>query len=236
MAADEGMAERLRNGEALPTLRLYGWSPPAVSLGYHQDIEDFDLPSLRSAGVDIVRRPTGGKAILHDRELTYCIVTALDERGPRALYRSVNACLLRGLRNLGIDAELSSAEPDFRALYRDPSSIPCFSSSARDEIQFRGKKLVGSAQRRFGRVILQHGSLLLGPQHLGLVRFLSPGIRELEGNMEEALAGHTTDAETILGREVTYDEAAEAIRRGFESTWNIKFEETAEIPVSEILR
>jgi lipoyl(octanoyl) transferase len=230
MLFDEAMAEELRNGLRPPTLRLYGWNPPAISLGYNQRAEDFDAEALRRAGIDLVRRPTGGRAILHDRELTYSCVAYLDENGPRALYRSINLCLLAGLKILGIRAELSGSQPDFRALYTEPSSIPCFASSAKDEIQYHGKKLVGSAQRRFGTVVLQHGSLLLGPQHRKIVNFLAPHAQGSEGIMDATLRDHTVDAATILGKDVPFDEAAEAVRKGFESTLGISFEESDAVP------
>jgi lipoyl(octanoyl) transferase len=234
MQFDEAMADELAAGQRSPTLRLYAWDPPAISLGYHQNPEDFDMDALFGAGIDLVRRPTGGRAILHDRELTYSLVAFLDDNGPRALYRSVNVCLLAGLKFLGIDAELSGSQPDFRALYAEQTSIPCFASSAKDEIQYRGKKLVGSAQRRLGTVILQHGSLLLGPQHREIVRFLAPHARSAGESMEATLRDHTVDAATILGREVSFDEAAAAIRKGFETGWGISFTETTPSPGAEL--
>jgi len=217
MALDEALARRLGGDPTGPSVfRLYGWSPHAVSVGFHQEIGEFSQAALERAGIDLVRRPTGGKAILHARELTYSVVTGLGERGPRELYRWINEGLLRGLRLLGIEAELSSQEPDFRQLYRDARSIPCFASSSKSEIQSRGRKLIGSAQRRYGSVILQHGSFLLGPEHHRLVEFLSPSVAEAGARIAEELASHTVDAEAILGRPLPFEEAAEALRSGFE--------------------
>jgi lipoate-protein ligase A len=227
MAFDEALAGWLRDDPSGPSVfRLYGWNPHALSIGFHQDIEEFNAPALARAGIDLVRRPTGGKAILHANELTYSVVTTIGARGPRELYRWINEGLLCGLRRLGIEAGLSDQEPDFRALYREPGSIPCFASSSRSEIQSSGRKLIGSAQRRYGRVILQHGSFLLGPEHRRLVEFLAPALIRSTGSIAEQLAAHTIDAEAILGHPVQYAEAVEAMREGFEEHCGAPFETT----------
>lgn len=228
MGADEETAIRVRDGVSSPVVRLYGWMPPAVSIGINQNETDFDLQALRSAGFGFVRRPTGGRAILHANEVTYSVSMPLGNRGLRELYRWINEGLLEGLRLLGIDASLSDHEADFRRLYADPSSIPCFASSAKSEIQFEGRKLVGSAQRRYGSAILQHGSILLGPEHRRIAEFLAPHVRDFKDVIEDALLAGTIDASSLLGRAVTFEEAAECIRRGFERRWGVIFEESAD--------
>jgi len=225
MEFDESLAFQLKNNYAAPVLRIYGWSPYAISLGFNQNIQDFDAFKLSEAGIDLIRRPTGGRAILHAHELTYSVVMQINDRGPRAIYHFVNECLLRGLQYMGIDAQLSSHDDNFRKLYKDKSSIPCFSSSAKSEIQFEGRKLVGSAQRRYGTVILQHGSLLLGPQHRRITEFLAPHIQDAREILEDDLNMRTTDAETILGRTVLFEEAADCIRHGFEERCDVIFDD-----------
>ncbi len=227
MQVDEEMAQRVRDGISPPILRVYGWDPPTVSIGFNQDESDFDLDALRRAGLGFVRRPTGGRAILHADELTYSVAVPLGERRPRELYRSINEGLLEGLRLLGIEAVMSNEESDFRQLYADPSSIPCFASSAKSEIQVRGRKFVGSAQRRYGPAILQHGSILLGPEHRRIAEYLSPEARSFRAVIDESLLTGTIDAREILGRTVTFEEASSCVRRGFERRWGIVFEEAA---------
>ncbi len=218
MEFDEALA---RGAADLPVMRVYGWSPPAISLGFNQALGDFDIPALGRSGIDIVRRPTGGKAIFHDHELTYSVAISAGA-GPRAIYRLIHEGLLRGLMRLGISAELSECDAPFRELRREPASIPCFSFSARSEIQYRGRKLVGSAQRRYGPVVLQHGSILLGPQHRRIGEFLSPALRSSRESIERRLESRTADAEEILGRGISYDEAAESILGGFEEFLTMK--------------
>lgn len=229
MMFDEQLARQFDQRERQPILRIYGWSPPTISIGFNQNIKVFDISKLSTQGIDIVRRPTGGRAIFHAHELTYSIVMATDDQSPRAIYRYINRGLLRGLQLLGIHAELSSRDTDFRKHYQDESSIPCFSSSAKNEIQFEGKKLVGSAQRRFGNVILQHGSFLLGTEHRKIVDFLADHVNDLRGIIEGTISSRTIEAETILGRPITLDEAAAAIKCGFENEYQIEFEESNDI-------
>jgi len=229
MKFDEELASQLTSGVGSTTLRIYGWQPSAISIGFNQKMEDFDTVKLFKAGIDIVRRPTGGKAILHAHELTYSVVMKLEDRGPREIYRFINECLLSGLKYLGIEAHLSDKDDDFKKLYQTLYSIPCFSSSAKSEIQYNGQKLVGSAQRRYGTVILQHGSLLLGPQHQKIVEFLAPHIQNSREILIDILAARTIDVETILDRRVTFHEAAAAIKQGFEDQGQIIFDNSAMI-------
>lgn len=223
MQFDEYLAVKLAEGIGVPTLRFFGWDPPAVSIGFNQRAEDFDLDKLRNDGIDLVRRPTGGRAILHDHELTYSVVLATGDRTVRELYRFISQGLLEGVRLLGVDAELVTCDDSPRKMYRGPESIPCFASSAKCEIQYRGRKVVGSAQRRFGRVILQHGSFLLGPEHRRIVDYLTGEARNSREAISEALSENTIDAEAVLGRPVTFEEAAASIRRGFETACGVSF-------------
>ena len=150
MAIDTALASALDEGRIGPTVRFYGWQPHALSLGYHQDAAEVDAALLAERGIDLVRRPTGGKAILHAHEVTYCAVFPLEGTSPRELYRSINESLIRGLRLVGVEASLSGTSDDLRTIYREAASVPCFTSSARSELLVDGRKLVGSAQRRQG--------------------------------------------------------------------------------------
>jgi len=229
MEFDKSLAaefEEHHAGEAV--LRVYGWKPHAISIGFHQEFEDFDLNALRAAGIDIVRRPTGGKAIFHAQELTYSVVYPLEQTGPKEIYRFVHEGLLAGLRLMGIEAELCEGDPLYRERFRDPSSVPCFSSSARSEIQFNGRKLVGSAQRRFGKTILQHGSFLLSSHHRRITDFLAPSQQGSQASLEEHLEKHTVDAAEILGQTVSFEEAASAIKLGFEHFLGMTFDDVPE--------
>jgi lipoate-protein ligase A len=172
MARDAALLDEHRPGDP-PVLRLYRWRPPAVSYGYHQGVEGFDADAIAAAGFGLVRRPTGGRAILHADELTYAVVGAspspLFGESLHATYTRINEALLRFLRDLGLAADVSGGESR-----EDARGMVCFKSAGRHEIHVQGRKLVGSAQRRHGGVFLQHGSILAGPGHLELPRFLLP--------------------------------------------------------------
>ena len=224
MEFDESLAIQSKFNSDSQILRVYGWHPPAISIGYNQELQDFDLIKLSDAGIDMIRRPTGGRAILHANELTYSVVMQMDNEKPKEIYQTVNNALLCGLKYLGIEACLTTSSDNFSKLYKDNISLPCFSTSAKSEIQHNGRKLIGSAQRRYGSVILQHGSFLLGPQHRNITDYFAPKIREMRSVIESALLQRTTDAKTILNRDVTYEEAANAIRSGFEYYYGMCFE------------
>jgi lipoate-protein ligase A len=228
MEFDERLASLLSSGLIAPTLRVYRWNPPAISLGYHQSFDDFDRNKLFTDGIDIVKRLTGGKAIFHSEELTYSVVMPSENTNLRDVYNFINRGLLEGVRMLGIDAELTTHSKDFRTFYKTPESISCFSSVAKSEIQVRGRKLVGSAQRRFGNVVLQHGSFLLGTNYLRLTDYYVTTDENMRNHIRTSLAAHSIDARTILGRTVSFDEAAEAIKHGFELAHGIVFHEASE--------
>lgn len=196
MARDAALLQEHRPGDA-PVLRLYRWRPWAVSCGYHQGPEGFDAAAIAAAGYGLVRRPTGGRAILHAEELTYAVVGA----SPSPLfgdtlhdtYLRINEALLLFLRDLGLPADVSGGES--RA---DARGLVCFKSAGRHEINVRGRKLVGSAQRRRGDAFLQHGSILAGPAHLELARFLKPAPGQPAPDRAQ-LALVTTDLGQLLG-------------------------------------
>lgn len=224
MQTDESLALSLCRGVGLPTLRVYGWAPWALSLGWNQSIDEVRVDRAHSDGIDIVRRPTGGRAVLHARELTYSVVMPSEGRSVSEIYRIVSRGLVAGVRRLGVNAVIESGHPSASALYRGAA---CFISAARYEVNVDGKKIVGSAQRRYAGVqgedvVLQHGSLLLGGEHRAITKYLALPEAEREHLMAE-LHDRSTDLETILGRPVPFEEAAGAIQSGFEEAWGVTF-------------
>jgi lipoate-protein ligase A len=236
MALDERLARRLaevapepQSYDSLPVLRLFQWSPWAISLGYNQEVKEIDIGACTRDGIDVVRRPTGGRAILHAEELTYSVVMIAGRKSILQLYKDISSALVRGLSLFGVNASVQRSQPNFAEAYRHPSSIPCFTSSARYEIEWEGRKLVGSAQRRFsgdtGDVVLQHGSILYGPAHQDLARYLHLEAGNLREQIRDDLRKRTTDLSSILNRRVDADELAACVRRGFELEWNVTFTE-----------
>jgi lipoate-protein ligase A len=158
MARDVVLMNRARKtGEII--FSVYGWSEPTLSLGRNQRAKGcYDLDRMRAMGVSVVRRPTGGRALLHHREVTYSVTAPLDEgNGLRDSYERINRILLSGLQQLGVHA--SVADPKGPAAL--PNDVPCFATPARGELVSDGRKLVGSAQWRDDNVLLQHGSILI---------------------------------------------------------------------------
>jgi lipoyl(octanoyl) transferase len=165
MAVDEMLLDGVAGGATLPTLRFYQWSPPCLSLGYFQPFEVVDVEGCRAQGVDVVRRPTGGRAILHDREVTYSIALPASLLGPDGAvlpsYHRLSLALQNGLRRLGVPATLA---PESAARGSAEHGPACFDRPSAHEILLRGRKLVGSAQMRRAGAILQHGSILIEPR------------------------------------------------------------------------
>jgi lipoate-protein ligase A len=164
MARDWAMLEAVAEGAAAPALRLYGWDPPCLSLGRHQGLDAANFEFCRSESMGVVRRPTGGRALLHHLELTYAVIAPLNEspmpRGLQEAYRAICAVLVRAVRTLGVDAELTGGEVNLQ-LPSPKTTIPCFEAPADGEVVVAGRKLIGSAMRAHGGAILQHGAILL---------------------------------------------------------------------------
>ena len=181
-----------------PILRIYRWEPAAITLGYNQSLEDFADEAVAAAGLGLVKRPTGGRAILHAHELTYCVVGT--SPGPlfgdslHDCYMKINEALLDFLKGLGIEAVVSAGESREEA-----TGMLCFKSAGQHEIRVGSRKIIGSAQRRAAGVFLQHGSILAGPGHLNLPRYVKgqPGVPQVPA---EVLAQVTTDLSQVLNR------------------------------------
>ena len=232
MEYDEALAAWVMQGFAAPTVRVYGWDPNAISLGWSQPADEIDLTKAAKEGVDVVRRPTGGRAIFHSDEVTYSVVMPSDGKRVMSVYDDISRALVCGLRKLGVDAMIEKRQPHFPSEYRKPSSAACFTSAARYEIQVNGKKLVGSAQRRYSmgngeEIVLQHGSILLSGDHQRIVDFLNAS--EVEKNyIQSELRKKTIDLSSVLGRRVEFDEVVESLKQGFEEAWSITFDKTPE--------
>jgi lipoyl(octanoyl) transferase len=238
MECDETLAQLLMRGEILPTVRLFRWRPWAISLGRNQNIDEIDIGRAATDGIDVVRRPTGGRAILHAEELTYSVVMPAPRGTVLDAYNAISSALVHGLLLYGADVTLARSQPNFPTAYRNPSSIPCFSASARYEIEWKGRKLVGSAQRRYGsggtEIVLQHGSILCGPAHRQLVRYVAVQDASVEGEIARSLEERTADLTQILSRAVVVEDLVQCIRRGFESAWGITLSPLSHSSIDEI--
>jgi len=222
MAVDEAILQSIGQNRSLPTLRLYAWSPPCLSIGYAQPCADVDRQKLHYFGWDWVRRPTGGRAILHTDELTYSVIAPSTEPrlagGVLESYQRLSRALLAALFSLGIPAISNPINPPSPS--RNTQAI-CFEVPSNYEIVISGKKLIGSAQARRKEGVLQHGSLpLLGD----LTRITGVLVYADESAREEArwrLLAHATTVETVLGRPLSWDAAANAFINAFQSELNL---------------
>jgi len=225
MAIDEAILSAVLEGQVPPTLRLYAWSPPCLSLGRNQPLGDVDLEACRAAGVDVVRRPTGGRAILHTGELTYSV--ALLASDPRATadvlegYRRLSEGLLAGLRRLGV--EVTPVDGGQGAGHRDGrrAGPVCFDTPSHHEITAGGRKLVGSAQWRARGGVLQHGSLPLEGEITRIVDCLALSEADREAQ-RRALRARACTLEEAQGRRVPFAEAAQALAEGFAEALHLR--------------
>ncbi|HWF45133.1 MAG TPA: hypothetical protein VG537_10870 [Candidatus Kapabacteria bacterium] len=223
MHCDEDLAlERIAQPDLPNVLRLYSWSPFAVSIGYQQKLESVDLAACKTAGIDVVRRPTGGRAVLHAEELTYAVIMRTPpEQSIYAAHNRIVEALLASLEGLGPEFQNMqitgrSSSANFRSNYQSGTltNAACFASTARHEVTYMGRKVIGSAQRRFGDVLLQHGSILLSHEHLRLPNLLTLSPDE-RARMLRLLESETATFSDVFGRCITPLEAANSVKARF---------------------
>jgi lipoyl(octanoyl) transferase len=228
MALDEALFLRAIEGKTPPTIRFYAWSPPAVSLGYFQPWEgEIDLVRCREQGVELYRRITGGRAVLHDDEVTYSVVAGPGEVGTGGgegilpTYLRISSALAAGLEGMGL--AISLAPHERRAMTgrtggAGASHHPvCFSSPSGYEIICEGQKIVGSALKRHGGGFLQHGSVLLGGHGKKLAALLGEKYR-VRG-AEDGGTAAKVGLRDLLGGSVCYREVVSALADGFARVW-----------------
>jgi lipoyl(octanoyl) transferase len=226
MAVDEAILEAVVSGESLPTLRLYAWKPACLSLGYAQPYSDIDRERIKSRGWEIVRRPTGGRAILHTDELTYSVIghqtePRLEGSVPES-YQRLSEALLCALLRLNAKAEIKNGAIPIAG---GPQGPVCFEIPSNYEIVFGGKKLIGSAQARKKEGVLQHGSL---PLDGDLGRITQALIFANEADREQAaerVRERAITASQAAGRTISWEEAARAFREAFSHVLNLDFVE-----------
>ncbi len=220
MAIDQALLALHANGKSPPTLRLYQWQPPAVSLGYCQKQHNLDMAACQRLGIEVVRRPSGGKAVLHLGDLTYAVIAGTEDGMPSAVtaaYRLICEGLLLGFRRLGIEAKMGRGD------IKPPQMDICFLRGALGSIVHQGRKFVGSAQTWHASSMLQHGSIILTPQIETLIR-LWPDIADSAETRQAKLEVRITSLQEILRRVPEVDEVKTAIREGLARTLGIRFD------------
>jgi len=261
MALDEAILQTCQSGQASPTLRLYLWRPPGVSIGYFQSLEKtVDFSKCKESNIDVVRRITGGRAVLHENEITYSVCASAQEypelgENINETCQKISFALLESLKALkvfgkwvkpnrertGIDStgSINSPKASPRTVWSGASSVqvtedsyfsrPCFMSNSRYEITMEGKKLIGSAQRRFQDSFIQHGSLPLGSGKFNLADLLSIESLASENKkrrvVKKKLEEKSTSLGKILKRKVEYEEVISALKTGFSKFFNAEMVE-----------
>lgn len=207
MALDETLLEAHRLGISPPTLRFYSWEPSALSLGYAQPIADVNLDACRDAGIAVVRRSTGGRAVLHMGEFTYAVIAS--EGFPANVagtYRMITEVLAQAIARLGVPADIAPGKLN-RA-----GTASCFQSATQADLVALGRKLVGSAQTRREGAFLQHGSLMLTQRPTDIQAYLTrPGA-----------GGDATCLADVMEALPTRAAIAEAITQAMASAWGIR--------------
>jgi len=215
--------------------RLYRWNPYTISLGANQNINEIDLNKCKEDNIGIVKRPTGGRAILHAEELTYSLILPISYGlSAREVYNKVSITLSTALANYNSklsSVELENNQPNFKELLSNPSGVLCFASTAKSEVKYEGKKLIGSAQRRMNNVVLQHGSILCGKKHSTLPDYLldKSHISELKSE----LFNKTIEIETITNLKIDYTLLAKQIKEQFQNDWEMTLNDSTNLFISK---
>ena len=220
MAADLYLLKRCANGGGV-TIRFYSWLRPAVSIGCMQSPEtELDLNALQAAGAGWIRRITGGRAVLHDGDITYSVTfpKSLSEMGNgiAQTYKIISKCLMDGLSRASIDCEAHDSDGGLSGIGRQVK-LPCFLAPNRDEIMTAGKKLVGSAQKRTADGVLQHGSIPITANYRNLPSYLRIDGAERE-KQAELLKSKSCCINDLTTDGITFDKLAECLTRGFSAT------------------
>lgn len=227
MAVDEAILESVYQGHSVPTLRLYAWKPACLSLGLAQPFEEVNVHLLKEKGWDVVRRPTGGRAILHTDELTYSVIAP--ETEPRVAggvlksYLNLSEALLEALRLIGLNPEANEKENTSNSGKPNPV---CFEVPSNYEITVNGRKLIGSAQARRKEGVLQHGALPLYGDLTRIIDVLHFKDKKTAEKARARLLAHATTIEQELGRTVSINESKEAFINGFRHTLNLELKKS----------
>lgn len=221
MAIDEAILTMVSKGKVLATLRLFGWKPAAISIGYFQNMQkEVDLEKCNKLGIDAVRRITGGGAVFHDKEITYSI--SIPEKDvPKDIMQSYDLicrAIIKGLKHLGIDAKYAPL----------------------NDIAVNGKKISGNAQTRRNGVCLQHGTILIDVDVDKMFSLLKVPDEKIKDKMIANVKERVTSVNKETGKNFDYNELAIALRKGFEEQFNVKFIESQlteeEIELAEFIK
>jgi lipoyl(octanoyl) transferase len=228
MAMDEALLDWHSEGKIPPTIRFYGWNPATLSIGYFQKVDkEIDLNAVRDHQLGFVRRPTGGRGVLHEHELTYSVIVSEDypdmPKSVTEAYRVISEGILRGFQSLGLQAYFAVPKTaEEREALKTPRSAVCFDAPSWYELVVEGRKVAGSAQTRQKGVILQHGSILLDLDEDKLFSLFKYPSERVKERMQKAFKEKAVAINEISTRKITIEEAKAAFKEGFEAGLNIE--------------
>ncbi|PCF38632.1 lipoate--protein ligase family protein [Staphylococcus delphini] len=229
MALDEALLNFVSRGEIDPVVRFYTWNPPTLSIGYFQRLsKEIDIAKVKEKGYGIVRRQTGGRGVLHDKELTYSVI--VPEAHPdmpqtvTEAYRVISGGLLEGFKSLGFDAHFAvPRSKEEREKLKQPRSSVCFDAPSWYELVVEGKKIAGSAQTRQKGVILQHGSILQDVDIDDLFDMFIFKNDRLKAKMKEAFVEKAVAINDLSDETITLAQMELAFKEGFKKALDIEF-------------
>jgi lipoyl(octanoyl) transferase len=230
MALDEALLDWHSEGKIPPTIRFYGWDPATLSVGYFQKVEkEINMDAVKEHGLGFVRRPTGGRGVLHDEELTYSVIVSEDHpEMPKTVteaYRVISEGILKGFQGLGLEAYFAVPKTaEEREGLKNPRSAVCFDAPSWYELVVEGRKVAGSAQTRQKGVILQHGSILLDLDEDKLFSLFKYPSERVKERMQKAFKNKAVAMNEISTERITMEMAREAFKKGFEEGLNINLE------------
>ena len=227
MAMDEALLDWHSEGLIPPVIRFYEWKPATLSIGYFQSVQkEVNMESVEAQGLGFIRRPTGGRAVLHEHELTYSVVVS--EKYPdmpttvTEAYRKISEGLLKGFQHLGLDAYFSvpGTEEELESL-KKPKTAVCFDTPSWYELVVAGRKVAGSAQTRQKGVILQHGSILLDLDIEKLINTFRFSSKEEKERVQASVSQKAVAINKLLQEEISIDMCKQAFKNGFEDALHI---------------
>lgn len=230
MALDEALLEWHSEGKIPPVIRFYGWNPATLSIGYFQKVEkEIDMDAVKAHQLGFVRRPTGGRGVLHDKELTYSVIVSEDHpEMPKTVteaYRVISEGILKGFHRLGMDAYFAVPRTaEEKDSLKNPRSAVCFDAPSWYELVVEGRKVAGSAQTRQKGVILQHGSILLDIDEDKLFSLFKYPNERVKERMQKAFKNKAVAINEISNKTININDAKEAFKAGFEDGLNIELE------------
>ncbi len=235
MAMDEAILFGIINKNDPPVIRVYDWDPPTVSFGYHQKInEHILLDKVKEYGFGLVRRPTGGRAVLHYDEVTYAVISRTDGILAGSVlesYQKIGKVLLATLHEIGIDATMQDSMPSEKE--QKTWVNPCFTSASKYEINYKGKKIIGSAQIRKGSALLQHGSILLNHNQELMAELMPTKSNKEKETIKKLLSRKTIAVNDLIENSLSFNDFVNILKKNFQKHLGISFSENGDLTFYE---